>query len=326
MNKKHFKSFVLNALKIGFAGALIYWLVSSGRFDVKSLGQLLVPKFIAIALSIVFLSFVCLSERWRTLLHAQGFAMGFFDTLKLTFIGTFFNFAMPGGVGGDLIKGFYVVRSQSHRKFDSAMTILMDRVFGLYVMVVMAMGSVVFGFETIWNHPRLHILFWVIVLIFLSFTAGLAIGFSSRMKTLAEKILPKSKLSLRLFQIWQGLLNCRKNPLTLVKVLVLSLIGQLIFIGFFNLVGNQLGFTEVPLSIYFISCLVGTMITAIPISPAGIGVGQAAFAFLFSEMAGADAATLGAGLATAGQGFQFALGLLGAWFYIQIKHHHPKEA
>jgi uncharacterized protein (TIRG00374 family) len=324
MTRHRLKNILKNILKVAFAVALITWLVRSGRFDVQSLKQLLVPEFLITSLIIVGLSTLFISERWRALLQAQGFEQSPVQTFKLTLIGLFFNFAMPGGVGGDLIKGYYVVRSQQHRKFDSAMTILMDRVFGLYIMIAMATGAVVVGFEKVWNHPQLHVLVWIVGFLFFSASTGLAVGFSARAKVFAEKLLPKSQLTHRIFQIWQSLLTYRHSPGCLFKVGLYSLFAQLIYVGFFIRAGNQLGFASLDSSIYFISCLVGTMITAIPISPAGIGVGQAAFGFLFSELGGPAFSTLGAGLATASQGFQFLWGLLGSVFYIQMKT-HPKS-
>lgn len=315
------KSAGVNLLKIAFAGLLITWLVKSGRFDVQSLKELLSTRFISSSLLIVGISTAFISERWRALLTAQGFKLSILQTYKLTLIGLFFNFAMPGGVGGDIIKGYYVVRTQHHRKFDSAMTILMDRVFGLYIMIAMAMTAVFAGFEKVWNHPQLHILVWIIGFLFMTSSIGLALGFSARIKSFAEKTLPKSHLTHRVFQIWQSLLIYRRSPGCLVKVLIFSLIAQVIYIGFFILTGNQLGFTSLDTSVYFISCLVGTMITAIPVSPAGIGVGQAAFGFLFTELGGPAVATLGASLATASQAFQFLWGLVGSIFYIQMKTH-----
>jgi uncharacterized protein (TIRG00374 family) len=247
--------------------------------------------------------------------------------MKLTLIGIFFNFAMPGGVGGDIIKGYYVVRAQPGRKFDSAMTVLMDRVFGLYMIVVIASFSMLLGFQQLWSSSNLQILVVLIGLIFFGFTACLALGFSRRIEKFARKLLPINKLTQRIFQVWDGLIKYREKPATLLQVFALSILAQSLFLIFFIQTGNALGFADVGANIYLISCMVGTMITAIPISPAGVGVGQAAFAFLFAEISGQhQMANLGASLATVAQIGQFCWGLLGAIFYINMKNHGlPKE-
>ena len=69
---------------------------------------------------------------------------------------------------------------------------------------------------------------------------------------------------------------------------------------------------------FFIIAPIGFMATAIPISPAGVGVGQAAFYFLFKQISGIDN-EMGATTITALQAFQFLIGLTGAIFYLQRK-------
>jgi hypothetical protein len=56
----------------------------------------------------------------------------------------------------------------------------------------------------------------------------------------------------------------------------------------------------------------------LPIAPAGIGVGQVAFLFLFKFYLGKET-PLGPTAATAMQVFSFAWGLVGAIFYLQRK-------
>lgn len=312
------KSILINLLKIGFSAALIYWLIKSDRFDVKSLEPLFTWQTVPIGLLMVFFSLLLLAERWRVLLQIQGFQLSFVQVLKLSLVGIFFNYAMPGGVGGDVIKGFYVVRSQPHRKLDAAMTILMDRIFGLYIMVLLALASMLALLDQILAHPQLQFLVWIVALIFLIFTTALSLGFSTRIRKRVQTLIPDHPLLQKVLQIWDGVAIYRSAPRSLLKVGFLCLVAQFCTLGFYIYCGYMLGFSNIPISVYFVACLVGTMMSALPITPAGIGVGQAAFAFLFSELTG-HATTLGATLATAGQAYWFIWGLVGSVVYLGLK-------
>ena len=58
-------------------------------------------------------------------------------------------------------------------------------------------------------------------------------------------------------------------------------------VGFVYAIAQAMGETTIPISAYFFLVPVGTVVQALPISPAGIGVGQAAFFFLFNHYLGA---------------------------------------
>src|SRR5687768_8429401 len=45
--------------------------------------------------------------RWQWLLRVQGIRLSWARVLLLTLIGVFFNFFIPGGTGGDVVKVYY---------------------------------------------------------------------------------------------------------------------------------------------------------------------------------------------------------------------------
>ena len=97
---------------------------------------------------------------------------------------------------------------------------------------------------------------------------------------------------------------------------LLSLVAQGAAIVFFWWVGQMMGLTEIPISTYIIVVPLGFIVTALPLAPAGIGVGQAAFLFLFNLVTG-EPTPLGATAVTLFQMSVFAFGLLGALFYLR---------
>ena len=70
------------------------------------------------------------SARFVWLLRAQGIYIGYWEGIKLTYAGNFFNFVMVGTTGGDLFKAFYVAQHTRY-KLEAVTTIFLDRVVGL---------------------------------------------------------------------------------------------------------------------------------------------------------------------------------------------------
>ena len=52
---------------------------------------------------------------------------------------------MPGAVGGDIIKAFYVCRENSQRKTPVLLSILLDRIIGLLGLFVAASLYLIFA-------------------------------------------------------------------------------------------------------------------------------------------------------------------------------------
>ena len=97
---------------------------------------------------------------------------------------------------------------------------------------------------------------------------------------------------------------------------LLSLFSQTCAISIMFLIGrySTLG-PEIPFNTYFLVTPIGFMATAIPISPAGVGVGQAAFDFLFNLYLGYQS-QIGALVITVYQLLTLLFGLVGAYFYL----------
>lgn len=300
---------VVQFLKIFIAVGLILWLVESGRLDFRSLTKLLSFKYLLPCFLCMGLNLLTGCARWRILLRAQNIFMKFKDVFKLILIGTFFNFAMPGGVGGDVIRGFYIAKHNHQAKTDSVVSVIMDRLVGLYSMVFMAVLAMLLFLKESIRNDELKIVLFLLTSFFVAFSFFWLIFFSKR---LYKKLPFKEKFS----KIYQSFSNFRQHRSIFLKSLLLSLVSQIFSISFFVFAGHGLGYSEVPVSVYFFVVPLGFMIATLPLSIAGIGVGQAAFLFLF-DMALNTESQIGPSTITAYQIFLFIFGLSGAYFYLK---------
>src|SRR5437868_1630192 len=206
MHKKA-KNILIQTLKITFSVGLIYWLVQSGKLNFKALAKLLSPEYLIPGLLLVGANMYLTSERWRILLQTQSHHLKSWSTFKLTMIGIFFNFAVPGGVGGDIVKAFYFTKDHPESKMAAATSVLMDRVLGLYAMILMALMAMLFDLERIQANGSLHLLFLAIVALFTCATLAFALVFSQKIydSGSAKRLLEKLPLHSKTVRIYESI-------------------------------------------------------------------------------------------------------------------------
>jgi glycosyltransferase 2 family protein len=322
MSKGHkLKTLSLSLLKLLLAAGLITWLVSSGKVDFLALKELLEPKWIAIGLSIVCLNWFFAALRWKILLKTQGINLSYFEVMRLTMIGGFFNFVIPGGVGGDVVKGFYIARENPNERIKSIISIAIDRLLGLFSMVLMALFVLIYDIKFVLTRPELTIITISLSIVFILFMVFWVLIFSRRFvsKGWVERVLSRLPLSHSTTKIYRAFAEYKDAKNAFFKAILCSFISQFFSILFFIFAAHALNFTDISLHSFFFVVPIGFMITAIPISPAGVGVGQAAFYFLFNLVISSPSA-VGAMTITALQIFNFIFGLFGAFFYITSKN------
>lgn len=313
------KNILIGLLKGLLALVLLFWLYQKGVLDFKILSKLFNPLLLSAALLNLIVTYYFASWRWQILLAVQKVRIPRWECYKLNLIGLFFNYVMPGGVGGDVVKAFYIVKDHPHNRMGAGISVLLDRVMGLYAMILLAITSLMFHYSEVMINSQLKAILQGLVALFVLFTVGLLLAFSNQFRQWGwKKYLESSKVGQKIISAYEAIHSYSQHRKILVQTVILSLITQILVIFLIAWLGSQLGFTETSLGVYFSVVPLGFMVTAIPISPAGVGVGQMAFFFLFNLFIGHES-QVGPTVITAYQVLNFILGLMGVWFFIQRK-------
>lgn len=245
------------------------------------------PHRLLLAFGFCFLNLGLVTWRWRLLLKARAQqSIGLGRLFLVNWIGMFFSVVLPGSITGDVVKVFYV------RKLDPELSTafvvfctLLDRVMGLTGLILM-MG----GFS-LWNHgpleqlsPRLTPLLRFNFLMLACVVVGLAVYFAK--PGLLQKIFaslalrfPRMTLFKRTASLWEDLAAIRPQ---MAKAILASILVQFTSVVIFYLLVSPQFQTPLPLTVVLSFIPLGFMAVAIPISPAGLGVGHAAFQALFA--------------------------------------------
>lgn len=75
--------------------------------------------------------------RWWLLMRCRGMHVPYFKAFRLTMVGLFFNFCMPGMTGGDVVKAYYAAKGSGSRG-TAVMSVIFDRTAGLLGLVLLA--------------------------------------------------------------------------------------------------------------------------------------------------------------------------------------------
>lgn len=84
--------------------------------------------------------------RWMLLMRARGIDVTFGKAMKLTMVGCFFNYCMPGATGGDVVKAYYAA-ARSDRRTDAVMSVIFDRIAGVLGLVALASIAGLFALQ-----------------------------------------------------------------------------------------------------------------------------------------------------------------------------------
>lgn len=290
------KSALITGAKLCLTGALIYWLWSTGKLDInqmsiiyKDLGFLFI-----VVCSWVITQAILGSLRWQMLLKGVGYQVGFVRVLKLQLTGLFFNTALPGAVGGDLVKaGYMIIDNPSKGKSPAMTSVLMDRIIGLFGLFTIGGMIVLLNYNSAMAIPTLRPVVYMIFLLIASVTLGLIITFKhykgdDPILKLISKKYPGSNSIVKIYSCFRQYKDNKRY--VLASWLLSVTIQGILTIYFYNIASKVL--PTVEFSKVAMVFPVGILVTALPLAPGGLGVGHVAFDKLFDVIGYVDGASI----------------------------------
>ncbi len=317
--KKYTKNILGQAFKIAFTAAIFVYLIQSNQIDFQKIrGAFSHSYWILLAFSLEGIVIFMTAIRWRLLLNAQGIRVSMFKGLRLHLIGSFFNVIIPGMVSGDLVKIYYVTKNESN-KMGAALSVVIDRLVGAISLLLIAFVATLFNFSFLHTIPELKLLSQWIMGGFGLFLVGVSILFLMKKDF---SLSSKWPLFLRRF-VHVSL--CYRQHLDKVGIGVLiTCIGFILTVVAFYSVVRALGEHSLPLSLYFFLLPLGLFVMALPIAPAGLGVGQGIFLKLFEWTYGKPV-TVGADMITIVQMILVCWALVGLMVYVLNTEKVPQD-
>ncbi len=260
------------------------------------------------------------SYRLVLMLRVQGVRLTWWNSVKLTFAGNFFNFALPGMTGGDLIKAYYVTY-YTHKKTEVVTTVVLDRAIGLLGLVLLAGVAILLA----WDPERFGSMIRVLALICAALAVGSAFVFSKRLRHMLHlpQLAEKLPMGEQLLRIGRATVAMRDHKSLVVSSLLLTLVLQTVVMISATIMAWALGMTG-TFHYFFIYVAIGFLIAALPISPPqAVGVMEY-FYILFFTAGGANTASQAVALAVAVRLIQLVWAIPGVLVPL-LGAHMPKQ-
>lgn len=104
-------------IKSMLALAVLFFLIHKSQIKFELFTSVFQQPFLFFCCICLFLIIIALSaQRWHLLNSAQQINLGFWRTLTPTYIGVAFNNLLPGAIGGDLVRTYYLFKKEPDKK------------------------------------------------------------------------------------------------------------------------------------------------------------------------------------------------------------------
>ncbi len=296
-------SIVLGFSKYLISAALLYAAFHFNYFDLSFFYEESRIAIYLLMFLFVFLNFLSLTFRWFFLAKAV-LPVSFKKILALSWVGSLFQYFLPGSLGGDFVKAGYLFKDASNRNL-SIFTIIFDRVFGLIMLVTISTVSCVLFYFKEGLFPQYS------NIIFLLFLASFLL--TVLFCLVPDKVADKYK-SLRSLILVRN--SYREKPRYVIFALISNVLAHITFFSIFFI-----GSTSLDIKFIYYTLVIAPislLFAALPLSIGGLGLVQIGAA-LMSHDYPKDWSSRLVTIFTVLQTLQFLLSLFGCLFYIKIK-------
>ena len=136
--RRSIRSTLINVVLLVVVFGLLGLTIAGNRDQIRQvLRGPLDGRLFALGALIYLTALVSTFVRWYLLVRALGIPFRVRDAVRLGFIGNLFNLIIPGAVGGDLIKAYYLCREQA-KKAQAVASMVIDRIVGLLGLFLLA--------------------------------------------------------------------------------------------------------------------------------------------------------------------------------------------
>jgi glycosyltransferase 2 family protein len=292
---------------------------STGPRDLWQTLRLIHPAALLVSVLLVGLALLAGVVRWRIVLDAQGLHLPLGRATRISFVAQFFNSFLLGSTGGDLIKAYYAARETHHKKTEAVTTVFVDRLVGLWSMLLFAGLMMVPNYAMLRASrdvgvPSLFILAMLgglTVALGLAFWGGVSKGFPRAREYLRR--LPKGDV------LERALDSCRqfgKQRSFLLKTIAISLMVNVIWVVQIIVLGQGLGLNIQPMALFVIVPVI-FCISALPLTPNGLGVRENLFVLMLAVIKVPKTAALSVSLIASAQGLFWSL--VGGLIYMGLR-------
>lgn len=245
--------------------------------------------------------------RWYILVRALDLPFTLRNAFRLGLVGTFYNSFLPGAIGGDIVKAFFIAKGQPGRRAAAVATVVADRMLGLFGLILFAGGVGgaywLSGDEKLTTGPAAPKLQFIILLC-AALAAGAVVGYlllglvsAERMRRFGDRLHRVRRVGHTLAELWYTVWQYRQRPGAVAAGVGLSALSHVAMLFVFHLAVGIFPPREPrllgTLPEHFVIAPIGYIVQALIPLPGGIGGGELTFGGLYAMIRGQEAVALG---------------------------------
>lgn len=289
------KKIVLGLIKLLVTAGLLYWVFSQAHWGdyVDASGKAqpgiatalaeMDKALLAAACGCYLVMLLILGARFWFLLKIQDIRISLWEAMRLTFLGYLYSNAIPGTIGGDVIKAWYVAK-HTPRKAAVIVSIFVDRMMGMTELTLLAgimVLVVMVGQLPYRNLPQAQFVVLVLVGILIG---GFLFVLSSRFRRMLhlDAIYRRWSFAHHIDAMGEAAKLYRHRIGALAKAILVTFGAHVIWILGISLIGRSLH-VDTPFHSYFLNTpLIYILSAGIP-TPGGVGGVEALYKVAFSD-------------------------------------------
>lgn len=229
------------------------------------------PLLLLLAFAIFYAGFPIRGYRWSILLRGIGLRLRVRDSTEIIFVSWLVNSVVPAKLG-DVYRAWLLKINYPVSLSSTFGTIFLERVFDLFAIVVLGLAAAFWSFrDGLSDEVRIIMGLGVLVV------AGLAVALFT-MRNFGRRVFFRLPLPARLLELYdkfeEGVFSLDRRQVPLVGILT-GLIWTTEAMRLW-LVVEAMGFDiSLGISGAFFVALVASLLTAVPFTPAGLGIVEA---------------------------------------------------
>ncbi len=268
------KKYLVVFLKVALPVAIIAWLLFRvPEAQLRMLREQPKNWTLLATASLVVLGAVCLTFiRWFFLVRALNLPFRMVDAFRLGFLGYLLNFVSVGSVGGDLFKAFFLAREQTGRRAEAVATVVVDRMIGLYALLLLTSGVILTtGIPD--QNPQVQTVCRLTLILTAVGAVGIGMvlipGFTNG--AVSEMLTGLPKVGPTIGQLITAVRIYRRRWMVIVLTLVMGLGTHCLFAVALYLTARGMFASAPTLREHLILVPLSMLAGALPIAPAGFG-------------------------------------------------------
>ena len=250
------------------------------RSDVRAIGRAIAgsdPVSIGLAFVLLMGLLAASALRWEVFLRSLDVELAPGPTLRLTFVGAFFNAFLPTGVGGDAYKAIRV-RGRDIPLSKTLASVLLDRIVGIVCLAAFGLVAATMRLTAGDSGPLIPL--GALVSLGILAVAGLLVGFGERLFRPGRATW--FGLRPRLQRTAQALREAGSHPRSVRLGILWGMLTQVLGIAAHLALARALGLS-ISLAALTLGVLLATVAATAPITINGLGVREGAWVWILGR-------------------------------------------